>query len=853
MEEQLKVKIVADTSQFKNGMEKTKKELAGVAQTASAFSGKVSKATSNLSKNGGQMSKVIAGIGTAIAGITAECPYLAIALGAITLVCAGITKAIEGIIQGIKGLFAFMEEGSNISEVQNVIETTFGSMAGSVENFAKRASASFGLTELSAKQYMGTMGAMLKSMGLAEEQVLKMSGNMVALAGDMASFYNLDMQTAFDKIRSGISGETEPLKQLGINMSVANLEAFALAEGITKSYNAMTQAEQASLRYNYLMKTTADAQGDFAKTSTSWANQMKILENAFTQIKANVGAGLIQALTPALVVINKIVSALVFLSEVFSKVMSLLFGKNNSDTGLKEANRNSAGVADNMQESAEGAKATAKALKGLSGIDELNILSKSDSSGSGGSEGGGGGVIPFELDSGYEGLFDKIQSKVDSVVEKIKGKLKYIFGNFIEHIKKAKKALQPLLDSFSKNFSTVWKALKPVLVSIGGIILEIVGLGMDIIGICSELLVGFLKPFFPELKSIGDIITLVIVVAFKAVENVLGKIKIALEVVRTVLNKLSPAMVSAITQKAEALRVTFVLVHTVISNVITKIKELPQNIITTLKTKVDELKTAFNNVKTKIGEVKTEAETKFAQFKTFATNARNAINSQFQGIGTWFGAKFTEASNNIKTVFFWISNTATNGKNAITNLFSNIGNWFGSKFTEAYNKITSVFGSIGSWFQSIYNSIVGKFSAIGGSIGSAMSGAIKSIMNSAFATIETNINRGISFINSAIAIINKIPKVSIPTIKEISLPRLAKGGIVSSSTIAEIGERGKEAVLPLDRNTGWIDMLADRINGTGGKSEAKIILQLDSKVIGQASVDFINGQIISNGRIPLNI
>lgn len=139
---------------------------------------------------------------------------------------------------------------------------------------------------------------MLKSMGLTTDSVLDMSTKITELAGDLASFYNLDVDDAFTKIRSGMSGETEPLKQLGINMSVANLEAYALSKGITTSYQKMSQSNQALLRYNYLLSVTADAQGDFSRTSDSWANQVKILQLNFDSLKASVGQLLITALTP---------------------------------------------------------------------------------------------------------------------------------------------------------------------------------------------------------------------------------------------------------------------------------------------------------------------------------------------------------------------------------------------------------------------------------------------------------------------------------------------------------------------------------------------------------------------------
>ena len=182
---------------------------------------------------------------------------------------------------------------SDLNEVQNVVDTTFGTDGAiKINEWARNAAESFGESELQAKQFTSTLGAMFKSMGVGQADMEEMSMSLAGLAGDMASFYNLDPTEAFEKLRSGISGETEPLKQLGINMSVVNLEAFAMAEGITKSYQEMTQAEQATLRYQYIMSATADAQGDFANTSDSLANQQRILQLEIQTLAAEIGQDL---------------------------------------------------------------------------------------------------------------------------------------------------------------------------------------------------------------------------------------------------------------------------------------------------------------------------------------------------------------------------------------------------------------------------------------------------------------------------------------------------------------------------------------------------------------------------------
>lgn len=186
-----------------------------------------------------------------------------------------------------------IELASDLTEVQNVVDVTFGDSSGSINDWAKQAATSFGMSELAAKEYTGTLGAMLKSQGITSDSVVQLSTDLVGLAGDMASFYNIDIETAFSKIRSGMSGEIEPLKQLGINMSVANMEAYALAEGIEKPWKKMSQQEKTMLRYNYLLEQTADAQGDFARTSDSYANQQRIMELTLQNLSAELGEKLL--------------------------------------------------------------------------------------------------------------------------------------------------------------------------------------------------------------------------------------------------------------------------------------------------------------------------------------------------------------------------------------------------------------------------------------------------------------------------------------------------------------------------------------------------------------------------------
>lgn len=217
----------------------------------------------------------------------------------------GVNTVIDGVTGSISESIGL---ASDLVETQNVVDVTFEDSASTINKWAQEALNAYGITETKAKQYSSTLGAMLKSMGIADDQVLQMSMDMAGLAADMASFYNLDHDTAFEKIRSGISGENEPLKTLGINMSVANLNAFALEKGMTKTFDKMTQAEQATLRYQYLLEATKDAQGDFARTGDSFSNEMRKLQTNLDRIKTEFGKGLLGVVTPAISLLNNVLS-----------------------------------------------------------------------------------------------------------------------------------------------------------------------------------------------------------------------------------------------------------------------------------------------------------------------------------------------------------------------------------------------------------------------------------------------------------------------------------------------------------------------------------------------------------------
>ncbi len=342
-------------------------------------------------------------------------------------------KAIQGLVDFGRSA---VDLGSQITEVENVVDVSFGSMSDKAYQFASTAKEQFGLSELAAKTYSGTMMAMLKSSGVAQNAASDMSITLAGLAGDMASFFNLDTDVAFQKIRAGISGEIEPLRQLGINMSVANMEAYALSQGITTSYNAMTQAEKATLRYNYLMSVTSDMQGDFARTAGTWANQVRLLTLNFQSLSAVIGQGLIAGILPAIQALNALMSKLMQAANVFRNFMYVLMGKKlkGSQTGVSDVVSDLGGIetaGDDASSGLDDATSSAKKLKKALSVlpfDQLNQLAdNSDNSGTASKSLGSGLGDLADSFAGIQDSLDEVLTVDETPINKWASKIRKAF------------------------------------------------------------------------------------------------------------------------------------------------------------------------------------------------------------------------------------------------------------------------------------------------------------------------------------------------------------------------------------------------------------------------------------------
>ena len=265
-----------------------------------------------------------------------------------------------------------IETASDLEEIQNVVNVVFGQSANEINTWAKTTLKSFGLVESEAKDIASTFKAMSNGMGIADKNGLAMSIRLTELSADLASFRNSTTEITSRALSGVFTGETEALKRFGIVMTDTNLKAFALASGIKKDYSAMSQAEKVALRYQFVMQATADAQGDFARSSNSWANQMRVLRGQWVNFLGVLGTGIKQILSPLLSVLNNILASIITITKNLLSLLGIDFS-----TTSAQVSSAASGVED-IATGLDDASGSAKKLnKEIAGFDELETIGKS--------------------------------------------------------------------------------------------------------------------------------------------------------------------------------------------------------------------------------------------------------------------------------------------------------------------------------------------------------------------------------------------------------------------------------------------------------------------------------------------
>lgn len=383
-----------------------------------------------------------------------------------------------GVAFGVASLVAFGKQAvqiaSDLTEVQNVVETAFGTMSSQVDAWAKNSIKQFGMSELAAKRMASTYMAMNAGMGLNGQGAADMAMRTAERAADISSFYNKSIDESDTMLKSIWTGETESLKQIGVVMTQTNLDAYALANGFGKTTQQMTQSEQVMLRYQYVMNQTRLAAGDFVKTQDSWANQTRILSEQWKQFLGIIGQGLIQVLTPALKFLNQMMGVLIQWAQTFTAITGAIFGKQQAQANASAAAVGN--VADASNAAADGQNALAGATKkagkeakgALASFDQLNVLERgaADAGAVGtGIAAGAGAAVSVPAMTGEIGADVKVSPIAESTVNKLRSLFeplqKINLDNLKSSLDRLKEAMKPIT---SKLFEALEWAYKEIFV-----------------------------------------------------------------------------------------------------------------------------------------------------------------------------------------------------------------------------------------------------------------------------------------------------------------------------------------------------------------------------------------------------
>ena len=338
---------------------------------------------------------------------------------------AKIKMAMGVVRTGARVIASWITQSNQYIEDLNLFTASMGKYAEEAQNYAEAVSEALGIDPGEFMRNQGVFNTIISGFGVASDKAYLMSKNLTQLGYDISSFFNISFEDAMQKLQSGISGELEPLRRLGYDLSVARLQEEALALGIEKKVSAMTQAEKSQLRYYAIMTQVTTAQGDMARTLNAPANQLRVLQAQVTQCARALG----NIFIPALNAVLPYAIALAKIVRMLANSIASLFGFKLPEVDYSGISAGASAVgdlADNAGDASDGlgkaGKAAKKLKNALLGIDELNVLSKDDSSsgsGSGSGAGIGGGDLGIDLPT-YDFLGGAITSKVDEIVQMIK-------------------------------------------------------------------------------------------------------------------------------------------------------------------------------------------------------------------------------------------------------------------------------------------------------------------------------------------------------------------------------------------------------------------------------------------------
>ncbi len=805
--------------------------------------------------------------GTVIIDITADPKQAINGINSVEKSVNGLTSAAKKLTGILAAAFAVdkivqfgkeaVELGSDVAEVQNVVDVAFGDMSYMVEDFADRAITSFGMSELAAKRTASTYMAMASNMGVTQQQAAEMSITLAGLTGDVASFYNISQELADIKLRSVFTGETETLKDLGIVMTQANLEAYALANGINRSFQSMSQSEQLILRYNYVLDQLSLASGDFVRTQDSWANQTRILSMQWQEFMSIIGQALIQVLLPVIRVLNQIVSSLIDIANAFNAAISAIFG--GATTQVQQTQAAVGGVSAGIDEAVDNQNALTDATKetnkeqqkSLATFDEINTLS-SGAGGSGGSGGAGAGGVGLSQ-------FTPITSEniVESGAE----------NKILDFIERLKNAFQPFEDSFNQAFSDISAGANRLFEVFHDIWNDIRSLGSPLYDWFTNEFVDFLNQFIVTIGEVVggllDSISMVLsdlwnIVLFPALQQFITSILPALTEFRTQM------LITFNTLFGEVKKIFDMIWKDAIAPALSIVTDIWTDLWDGIVKVWDEYgEPIFELIREAIINVSETLQNYWETiikpvWDTFMTTLDELWNEHFKPL--WdnileFVAMLVEAALQIYNEFIL----------PLVNAFIDT---FGPAISDVLSGIVETVGYVLGVFADVANEIINALKGVIDFVAGVFTGdwerawdGIKQIFastwNGIITALEGAVNLIIHGINWLISQLNKVhfsipdwvPGVggnsfgfNIPKISEVSIPRLAQGSVVPPNRefLAVLGDNTREAEVVSPLSTMKQAVLEALQEAGGFSGEVTVVVNLDGKEVARNTVSHIN-------------
>lgn len=748
------------------------------------------------------------------------------------VVALGIGKAIKDSIQ----------IGIDAIETDSKFNTVLGNMADSVNSWVSDVSNSLGVNAVSMQDNISTIYSMTNAMGVAEDSALTMSKGVSLLAEDMASFYNMDSSEAFNKLRAGLTGETEPLKALGILVDENTVKQYAYSAGIAQTGAELTNEQKVLARYVAILNQTGDAQGDLARTLDSPSNQLRILKNQVQQLGLSFSKFFIPILQAVLPYVNAFVKVITSAVNSLTKLLGLT-GSSSGASGLSSSMADVSTSASDTSDGLDSANKSAKKLKGtLAGFDEMNVLqdNSSDSTDTSSSAGAVGGDMGFSLDE-YDAGLDGLSSKADEIAEKIKT----AFAGVGTEIKK-------IWDS------TPVQAFVGAVQSYGQLLLDYwVTLGTDLfnnisttwgnisgnVGVACTNMSTLWTNMWTDIQAGIDTWGQPIIDGVSGLFNSIWSTAIdpALQLITQAWADFSGILVDLWNEHGQPLVDNL---GEFVKNVVDLFQSIYDNVIEPIITPfLNMLKDLWD--KHLKGMIKNVGDF----IMKLVNGALEIYNGFIHPILVWVLDKLAPTIRNISTFISGVIGSVVGFLSDVIGAISRIlgglidfivgiftGNW-----KKAWNGIKDFFGGIwdGMWgvVKFVVNLIIDGINLLWGAIYNAVAGIVN----------------GIGGIAGAIGdLFGKDWSFSMPK-EPAYIPKLARGGIIDSPTVAMVGEAGKEAVMPLERNTGWIDQLAVKIGEKvgGAASNIKLIVKLGEEAIFDRFIEYgkdkafeTNGEVV---------